>query len=215
MAPRPYRMDKRRAAGERTRRRIISAAHRQLASRRSSAKFSIDEIARRAGVARMTVYYQFGTKRGLMEALFDDMAQRGLVDKLIPAFEEADPDVALAKLIDAFCAFWASDRTALRRVRALSVLDPELEDAIEARDRRRYTGVRSILARRTDLDHLDEADLTELVDVIATLTSFETYDTLATGERSTQEIAGLVTKLVRASMEDARAGGQMLRRTAG
>ena len=74
MSPRPYRLGQRQVAADETRARVLAAARDQLAKETS---FSIDAVARRADVARMTVYYQFGSKRGLLEALFDLLAARG------------------------------------------------------------------------------------------------------------------------------------------
>ena len=65
MSPRPYRLGQRQVAADETRSRILNAARSQL---EEEASFSIDAVARRADVARMTVYYQFGSRRGLLEA---------------------------------------------------------------------------------------------------------------------------------------------------
>src|SRR5437588_67268 len=84
MSPRPYRLGQRQVAADETRSRIVKAAREQL---EKEASFSLDAVARRADVARMTVYYQFGSRRGLLEALFDD-----LVDLLfvLSSFESFD-----------------------------------------------------------------------------------------------------------------------------
>jgi AcrR family transcriptional regulator len=74
MSPRPYRLGQRQVLADETRSKILDAARAQL---ETEASFSIDAVARRADVARMTVYYQFGSKRGLLEALFDALAASG------------------------------------------------------------------------------------------------------------------------------------------
>src|SRR5438552_6529596 len=132
MSPRPYRLGQRQVAADKTRSRILKAAREQL---EKEASFSLDAVARRADVARMTVYYQFGSKAGLLEALFDDLAARGGMAQLRAAFARPDPLEALAELIAVFCRFWASDRLVIRRLQALSVLDPDFEAV--SRDERR------------------------------------------------------------------------------
>src|SRR5436309_171002 len=122
MCPRRYNTQRRKEAAEQTRARIIAAARERLSARDGLSGFSIDAVARQAGVARMTVYYQFRSKGGLLEALFDDLAGRGLVARLLPALGLPDPTAALAELIAAFVGFWASDRLVLRRIRALVAL---------------------------------------------------------------------------------------------
>ncbi len=53
-----------------TRTPILQAACQLLASGGFSA-FTIDTVARAADVSRMTIYNQFGSKAGLLEAIFD------------------------------------------------------------------------------------------------------------------------------------------------
>src|SRR5207237_355067 len=135
MSPRPYRLGQRQVAADETRSRIVKAAREQL---EKEASFSLDAVARVADVARMTVYYQFGSRRGLLEALFDDLAARAeLADHLATTFQQTDPLLALEQLIAAFATFWERDRVVIRRVRSLAALDPEFEQAIRERDQRR------------------------------------------------------------------------------
>jgi AcrR family transcriptional regulator len=82
MSPRPYRLGQRQAASERTRTRIIIAARELLLSVEGFAGFSIDAVARQADVARMTVYHQFDSKIGLLEALCDSLAIYGRMEQL-------------------------------------------------------------------------------------------------------------------------------------
>src|SRR5574341_536879 len=85
-------MGRRKAAADRTRARVLGAAGQLLASRSGGQRFSIDAVARRAGVARMTVYHQFRSRRRLLEALFDSFAVRGeLPQRIGAAFQEPDP----------------------------------------------------------------------------------------------------------------------------
>ena len=74
---RPYRSDVRAAAADETRARIVAASHRLLSGGRDRPAFSIDAVAREAGVTRLTVYNQFESRRGLLEAVFYDMAMQG------------------------------------------------------------------------------------------------------------------------------------------
>src|SRR6516225_9673534 len=110
MKRRPYRLGQRQTTIEQTRARIVAAARELLATPGGFSGFTIDAVAGQAGVARMTVYNQFGSKLGLLEALFDDLAARGLVARLRAAFGRPDPREALDELIAAFGGFWHSDR---------------------------------------------------------------------------------------------------------
>jgi AcrR family transcriptional regulator len=210
--PRPYRLGQRQTATEQTRARIIDAARELLMAEGSPGGFSIDAVARQSGVARMTVYYQFGSKRGLLEALFDNLAARGGMERLAGAFARPDPLEALAEFIAAFGRFWSSDRLVLRRLRGMASLDPDFEEGVRARDERRRGGLRVLLGRlaeqygRPAPESLDEA-----VDLLHTLTSFETFDTLAGPARSPEEVVPLVQRLARAAIGlDAQSAERML-----
>jgi AcrR family transcriptional regulator len=202
MKRRPYRLGQRRATVEETRARIVTAAHGLLAAPTGLAAFTIDTVAAEAGVARMTIYNQFGSKMGLLEALFDHLAARGLLDRLRAAFVQPDPRAALTGLIAAFGGFWNSDRVVLRRIRALAVIDAEFAAAVMARDERRRAALRTILDRYAEeYGKPAAAACDQAVDILHTLTSFETFDQLAGATRSPEDVVPMVSRLARAVLE--------------
>jgi AcrR family transcriptional regulator len=199
MSPRPYRLGQRQAAVEETRAGILAAARDLLGAEAGVPAFTIDAIARHAGVARMTVYYQFESKRGLLEALFDHFATRGLVQPLRAAFQQPRPLDALDALVAAFCGFWASDRMALRRIRGLAAIDPDIEVSVRARDARRREALQATLGRVAQ-QHPLRRPMEETVDVLQALTSFEMFDAVAGPSRTTPGVIDLVTDLVHADL---------------
>jgi AcrR family transcriptional regulator len=199
--PRPYRLGQRQAAADQTRARIVAAARDLILAEDGFAGFTIDAVAQQAGVARMTVYYQFGSKRGLLEALFDSLALRGGICQLGAAFQHTEPLDVLAEFIATFSRFWASDRPLLRRLRALMELDPDFEQGVRARDSRRQEGLRMLVRRLIEKrGRLAVGSFDEAVDLLSTLTSFETFDALAGNRRSPQQVAKLVNRLARLAL---------------
>jgi AcrR family transcriptional regulator len=201
MSPRPYRLGQRQAATDQTRARILGAARDLLMAPEGVSAFSIDAVARQADVARMTVYYQFGSRAGLLEALFDDLAARGGMERMPEAFQQADPLDALDTYIAAFCRFWASGRLVLRRLRGLAALDAELEGALRARNEWRRTGLTVIAGRIAQAQGQpapDEND--DVVTVLHMLTSFESVDALAGDSRGPEDVAPLIQRLARAAL---------------
>jgi AcrR family transcriptional regulator len=196
MTKRPYRLGQRQTATELTRMRIVSAARDLLAAPDGVSGFTVDAVADQSGVARMTVYNQFGSKVGLLEALFDDLAARGLVTRLRSIFGQAEPRQALDGLITAFGSFWSSDRIVIRRIRGLASIDQDIERVLRARDERRREILRGIVGRLVDKDgHRALAAQAEVIDVLHTLTSFETFDALAVQTRGAEEVITLVRRL--------------------
>lgn len=198
VSPRPYRTPTaRRQAADQTRLRILAAARDLLASPSGAQDFSLQAVGEGAGVTRLTVYYQFKSRGGLLDALFDWLAQAGGVGNLPLAFQTADPHQALARFVATFVGFWASDSLVLRRLRALAGTDPELEPVFRARDERRRDGLR-VLVGRLEM----AANRAELVDVLHALTSFEVFDDLSHGGRSPDEVVSLIQRLVNASVSE-------------
>jgi AcrR family transcriptional regulator len=201
MKPRGYRLGQRQAAVEQTRARILAAARELLMAEGGFPGFTIDAVARQAGVARMTVYYQYRSKCGLLEALCDHLAMRGQIERLGSAFGLPDAVAALNEFIAVFAGFWASDRLVIRRLRALAALDPDFEQVIRARDERRREGARVIIGRMVEQHGAPAgASVQEVVDALHTVSSFETFDTLAGGTRSLQEVVPMLQRLARAAV---------------
>jgi AcrR family transcriptional regulator len=191
-------MERRRESTDENRLRIINAARELLTSRKASAKFSLEAVARRAGVARMTVYHQFGSLGGLLEGLCDSLAIAGGMNHLVDAFREPDALKALDRFITVFIGFWESDRLVIRGLGALAVLDPEFAAVLEERYGWRRKGVRVLLERLAQQTGRPKSrEMDDAADLLYLLTSFATYDSLATPRRSPGQVTKLVQRLAR------------------
>ena len=191
MSPRPYQLGRRQADIDEGRRRILDAASELLIEATHYTAFTVDAVAKRADVARATVYYQFGSKTGLLEALCDSLADRGGMSGLAQAFTANDQDDALRLLVAAFARFWASDRLVMRRLRALAALDPDVATVIAARDDRRRLALKTLLDRRDDVREPALA-----LRVAHMLTSFEAYDALLSPSQRPNDAVPILTDLI-------------------
>jgi AcrR family transcriptional regulator len=178
------------AAAAEKRRDVIDAAARFLREEPSIGTFSLDAIAKRAGVTRLTVYNQFGSRRGLLEEVFDDLARRGGLVQLSDAICNPDPWLGLDHLVEIFCGFWSGD-AALGRLQDAGALDPEFAQAVQDRNERRRSSIRAIL-RRTH-EKQSPALERDAADLIFALTSYATYRSLSTGRKAPAVCALLKT----------------------
>ncbi|MFE3193052.1 TetR/AcrR family transcriptional regulator [Nocardia sp. NPDC059240] len=177
MSPRQYNLGKRTAQIEQSRRQVLDAARGLLGEADSYTGFTLDAVAKRADVARATVYYQFKSKTGLLEAVCDDLGAAGGLSELVKAFTDPEPRAALTEFIACFARFWQADRPAMRRLRALAALDTDVHAVISARDERRREGLAVLSSRFGDGNiHADDTD--QQVRILLALTSFETFDTM-------------------------------------
>jgi AcrR family transcriptional regulator len=192
MSPRPYRSSRRRVAAKRTRARLLKAARAMLAAPDG---ISLDAVAKKAGVTRLTVYNQFGSRRALLEAVFDDMAERGGLHRIREAMAKTDPQAALQQIVLIFCDFWSVHRGALWRLHAASATDPEFEESLRARNQRRRHLLSVLVDRMIEGGGKRPEVVIELIDVLFALTSVGFFWELTAGGRKANAVCHLIQAL--------------------
>jgi AcrR family transcriptional regulator len=197
MSRRSYVSTVRTAAAAEKRDRVIEAAARFLREEESIAAFSLDAVARAAAVTRLTVYNQFGSRRGLLEAVFD-IARRGRLDRLNDAMAKPDPRRGLDELIEIFCDFWRGD-PAVARLHDAAASDPEFAQALLERNERRRQSLEELVARMTKggASHSAQRDV---VDLLFALTSCAMFRMLASG-RSAKAVCDLLKDASRSAVD--------------
>jgi AcrR family transcriptional regulator len=194
-AKRPYNSFKREFEAADTNARIVAAASRHLRSPHGLKHLSLEAVAKEAGVSRLTVYNQFGSRRGLFEAVFDDRARRGGLQHIPAAMDEPDPRMALQRVVAIFCQFWYFNRKLLGHILAAGVADPQLEQSMRARNERRRKLLAVLVNRLNDAGAVPTANLEETVDVLFVLTSHAVFAGLASSGRSVETVCRLVQQL--------------------
>ncbi|GAB2792635.1 TetR/AcrR family transcriptional regulator [Dyella kyungheensis] len=198
MATRTYTSLVRTAAAAEKRERAIQAAITLLRDSESAANFSLDTVAKIAGVTRLTLYNQFGSRRGLLEEAFDDIAVRGRLGRLKGLQTLADPHEGIAQLVEICCDFWGSD-PALIRIYDAMVLDQEFEQSLTERNERRRQLIQLLIQRMAPRAAKREK-LRDTVDLIFALTSMAMFRLLVPG-RSPREVGALIQSSVAAALD--------------
>ena len=201
MSPRPYQLGARQVQIDDSRQKVIDAARALLTESTSYTSFTVDAVAKRADVARATIYYQFESKIGLLEAVCDALAQAGQMSDLATAFMNPDPIEALSIFITCFARFWDSDRLVMRRLRSLARLEQEVGGVISARDERRSSGLVTLVARLSE-QHFLNFEPDRAVQILFTLTSFETFDSLAADNLPITEVENEILAIAEVIWKD-------------
>jgi AcrR family transcriptional regulator len=186
MSSRPYHLGRRAAAMDERRARIIAAAREELLT---APRFTLEAVAERSGVSRVTVYTQFGDRDTLLEAVYDDLAASGGLDRIPEAFAASDQAAALDITVDVFCHFYTVHREVIRRLQALRAVGAGEFSGQSDRNERRRQLLSALLTR----SGVDDA---QLVNTLQALTGFAFVDELAGEERTPDDVAGDVRKLV-------------------
>lgn len=202
--PRPYSVAQRQAGSDRKRARVLAVAREQLESN-GFRDFSLESIARQSGITRQTLYNLFGSRAGLLEALFDQLAMAGGMERMRHVMQKADGQSALSAFVDVFCEFWAKDRLLIRRIHGIAAIDPEFGAVVEARNRRRQGAVARILQLLdAEGNKRTPAEQSQRAAALYALTSFEFFDVLADAI-GTREAAHVVRRLVRSAIVESPA----------
>ena len=203
MSPRAYKSPRRDAAASATRERIVAAAAAILGAADGIRKFSLDAVAKKAGVTRLTVYNQFGSRRVLMEAVFDERAERGGLFRIVEAMQDPDPQAALLRIIGIFCDFWSSDPGTMRLLHAAGASDAEFAESVHERNERRRSVLSAIVRRLAAGRAPPPKALGNLVDVLFALTSFAFFWQLTAGKRTAEAARRMIEEMAMDSVNRA------------
>ena len=162
---------------------------------------SMEAVAKAAGVTRLTVYNQFGSRSALLEEIFDELARLGDLARIAEAMAMPDPRAALARLVEIFCEFWGSD-PAVDRLNRNASMDEEFASALAARHERRRKALSVLVRRLAQAGHLAAENSAAATDVLFALTSPDFYRTLSTGRRKRSETCALIVRLCNAAIAE-------------
>jgi AcrR family transcriptional regulator len=187
---RPYELGKRLEQMDESRAAILLAAKRQLAAE-GYRRLTMASLAAESGVTRQTIHNLFGTKTGVLEAVFDLIALESGMERMREVMMLPPGDAQLQRFVEIFCGFWAKNRLLIRRVHGIGAIDPEFGVVIDARNSRRLMAATRIVQRMNRDDGARKAAM------LAALTSFEFFDALAENSGSEEEVMAMVLRMAR------------------
>lgn len=184
-----------------TRTRIVDAAGR-LTRERGANGFSMDVLAKEAGVARATVYEHFRSKRAVLDELASSIARTVTMDESRSA--TTDPLVGLRDLLGQVCRHWAEHEERMNGLRTLTAItggEQGGEGIDDKQLRRLVDGLASTGQMRTHWS-VDEA-----TDALGALTSYSTYERLRRAPRTPDQVEAVLAKLVVSIVSRGATGG--------
>ena len=174
MATRPYTAARRRTSPE-SAKRVLEAAERLI---RDDAfhTATMDELAAAAGVSRATVFNRFGSKLGVLQALFARAMEGPQMDAIREALEIEDPVAALEGAIAASCAIWDREGYIHEQLQAIVVLEPDASALIDEQKQEQRAGLQALVRRLSKAGRLRPGlGQVRALATLHTLTSLETF----------------------------------------
>lgn len=176
---RPYRSRRREQQAEGTRVAILDAAQ-SLFAHRGFAATTVETIAQEADVAVQTVYWAFGSKRAILQAILDRWRATAEIDETYLALmAERDPlrQLRLSVRISRNAGEKAGDVTEMLRV--AGAVDAELQALWHQLNEDRRNGIRGFIRTLADQGLLKPGlDLEQATTIHWTMVSQEVYQLL-------------------------------------
>jgi AcrR family transcriptional regulator len=172
---------------------VLNAARTILESQ-GFLSFTLDGLARESGITRQTIHNLFGTKSGVLEALFDQLAISGGMERMRVVMQQTEGRAMLSGFVATFTGFWRNDRLLLRRIHGIAAIDPEFGAAVEARNQRRKGAAARIVGLLEKGSTQEEAQ--QRTEALYALTSFEFYDALVDACGEEEKAARMLLRIV-------------------
>lgn len=181
MVTRKYEQRLRAESAEQTRRDVLAALEQRLREAPGVA-VSVEDVARRAGVSRSTVYLVFGSRAGLFDALADELWERSGLPRLTEAVAHTDAREHLRSGLRAGVEIFAAMRDVAAVLFAMSALDPDsVGGSIVRKEESRWGGMRHLAARLSEHEVLrPDVAVDEAAEILWVLASFDSFDALYT-----------------------------------
>jgi AcrR family transcriptional regulator len=183
--------------------RVLDAAA-QLIEEDAFHTATMEALAATAGVSRATVFNRFGSKLGVLQALFT----RGMEGSEMQAIQQAlaiqNPGAALRAVIEAACEIWEAYGSVHLQLQAISVLEPEATVLVDEQREQQRAEIEELTKRLAKAGMLRSGvSQTRVTATLHMLTSLETFvwlrRTYGLSLRQTRdtiaELAGAVVRL--------------------
>lgn len=133
---------------------------------------TVEDVAARAGVSRATVYQQFGSRLGLVDALCETFDASPALLALRASIDEGEPLDALDAFVGHAADFWAAEERVLLQLYGVAAIDPAAEALVTRQRGDRRAELERLLRR------LRPKDAKRALALLLVVTSFETYEEL-------------------------------------
>jgi AcrR family transcriptional regulator len=208
MTRRPYRLGQRAETADHNHQRILDAAY-ELIAEAGFHPVSVDAVADRAGVTRVTVYRHFGSKRGLLEAVSSHRMDQAQLARLDQARTHPDVVTALRDFLRESCRLMSEIADTLRTSLEVARHEPEVAHVLDVGYYGRRQRSLEELATRLHDEHALASGWTprRVVDVLMIITSLEAFETLTQRQGySVRRAAGVLFDMTNGFLASAPAG---------
>jgi AcrR family transcriptional regulator len=174
---RRYDMRARSRALDATKASAVKAAYEMLLDPKCR-ELGLEAVAARVGVTRVTLYNQFGSRTGLLLALFAELGKRIGAERIHVAMRLPDPVEAMMKTIQESTRGLKREQHAVRKLFAFAALDATVQSEVTRAEQARRASLLHLAKRLSDAQPL-RLGVREAAALLAGLTSFQAFEAFA------------------------------------
>jgi AcrR family transcriptional regulator len=172
--PRTYTGARRRGSPESVDRVLDSAA--RLIKDDAFHTTTMEELAAAAGVSRATVFNRFGSKLGVLQALFNRTMEGPEMQAISEALAIEDPVAALDAVIEASCAIWEACGAVHLQLQAVGTLEPDATALVDRQREQQRSEIEDLTRRLAKAGRLRPGlSQTRATATLHMLTSLESF----------------------------------------
>ena len=145
MASRSYTGARRRGSPESVD-RVLDAAARLIKDDAFNTA-TMEELAAAAGVSRATVFNRFGSKLGVLQALFNRSVEGPEMQAITEALAIENPVAALDAVIEAACAIWEAYGDVHLQLQSVGTLEPDATTLVDQQREQQRTEIEDLVRR--------------------------------------------------------------------
>jgi len=156
----------------------------------------MEEVARRAGVSRATLYQHFDSRLDLIDAICETFAENPALLELRDLVDDPDAGRALDRTIANSVRFWASEDSVLSQIYGVAAIDAAAQSLVD-RQRADRRGELERLVRNLDRAGRLQQNGRRALALLLVLTSYDSFRELRQAGLSVRQVSATLQETAR------------------
>ena len=156
----------------------------------------MEEVARRAGVSRATLYQHFDSRLDLIDAICETFAENPALLELRDLVDDPDAGRALDRTIANSVRFWASEDSVLSQIYGVAAIDAAAQSLVD-RQRTDRRAELERLVRKLDRAGRLQQDARRALALLLVLTSYDSFRELRQAGLSVRQVSATLQETAR------------------